>query len=163
MAIKKLVFSPNEILNQEADNVTHFDKKLKKLLEDLEETMLLHDGMGLAAPQIGISQKVAVVNLEQDGVLHLINPRVVWQSPTTNLDIEGCLSIPDTWGEVARPDSIKVECQDVKGRDIEFTTKDPLLARVILHEIDHLYGELFTNKVTKYFTTDEEMEAYYNE
>lgn len=163
MAVKNLVFIPNEILKQEANDVQQFDKKLKKLLDDLEETMLLHDGMGLAAPQIGISQKVAVVNLEQDGVLHLINPRVVWQSQETNLDIEGCLSIPDTWGEVERPDSIKVLCQDVKGRDIEFTTKDPLLARVILHEIDHLYGHLFTDKVTKYFETDEEMEAYYNE
>ena len=158
MAILPIVMHPNPILEKECEKVTEFDKKLKKLLANMYDTMLEADGVGLAAPQVGVDLQVAVVDIGDDsGTIELINPEIV-EADGSQTDLEGCLSFPGLYGEVTRPYSIKVQTQDRKGRTIQFQAQD-FLARAIQHEIDHLHGILFTTKVEKYIT-EEELEGY---
>ncbi|MCA1059218.1 peptide deformylase [Rossellomorea aquimaris] len=158
MAILPIVMHPNPILEKECEKVTDFDKKLKKLLANMYDTMIEADGVGLAAPQVGIDLQVAVVDIGDDsGTIELINPEIV-EAKGSQTDLEGCLSFPGLYGEVTRPYSIKVRTQDRKGRMVEFQAED-FMARAIQHEIDHLHGILFTSKVEKYIT-EEELEGY---
>lgn len=158
MAILPIVMHPDPILEKECEKVTAFDKKLKKLLENMYDTMLEADGVGLAAPQVGVDLQVAVVDIGDDtGTIELINPEII-KADGSQTDLEGCLSFPGLYGEVTRPYSIKVRTFDRKGRMIEFQAQD-FLARAIQHEIDHLQGVLFTTKVEKY-VTEEELEGY---
>lgn len=161
MAILTIVKHPADILEKECKPVTQFDKQLKVLLNDMYETMLSADGVGLAAPQIGIDQQVAVVDIGDDtGRLNLINPIIVEKSGEQT-DVEGCLSFPGLYGTVSRPFYVKVKAQDVKGRTFYIEAED-YLARAIQHEIDHLHGVLFTTKVLKYID-EEELEGYEEE
>ncbi|QQZ11534.1 peptide deformylase [Heyndrickxia vini] len=156
-----IVKHPADILEKECKPVTQFDKQLKVLLNDMYETMLSADGVGLAAPQIGIDQQVAVVDIGDDtGRLNLINPIIVEKSGEQT-DVEGCLSFPGLYGTVSRPFYVKVKAQDVKGRTFYIEAED-YLARAIQHEIDHLHGVLFTTKVLKYID-EEELEGYEEE
>jgi peptide deformylase len=158
MAILPIVMHPDPILEKECEKVTDFDKKLKKLLANMYDTMLEADGVGLAAPQVGIDLQVAVVDIgDESGTIELINPEII-DADGTQTDLEGCLSFPGLYGEVTRPYVIKVRTQDRKGRMIEFQAEG-FLARAIQHEIDHLHGILFTSKVEK-FITEEELEGY---
>ncbi|WP_226674277.1 peptide deformylase [Rossellomorea aquimaris] len=158
MAILPIVMHPNAILEKECERVTDFDKKLKKLLANMYDTMLEADGVGLAAPQVGIDLQVAVVDIGDDsGTIELINPEII-EAGGSQTDLEGCLSFPGLYGEVTRPYFIKVRTQDRKGRTVEFQAED-FMARAIQHEIDHLHGILFTSKVEKYIT-EEELEGY---
>ncbi|UXH45464.1 peptide deformylase [Rossellomorea vietnamensis] len=158
MAILPIVMHPDAILEKECEKVTDFDKKLKKLLVNMYDTMIEADGVGLAAPQVGIDLQVAVVDIgDESGTIELINPEII-ESEGSQTDIEGCLSFPGLYGEVTRPYSIRVRTQDRKGRTVEFQAQD-FLARAIQHEIDHLHGILFTTKVEKYIT-EEELEGY---
>ncbi|MEK5522600.1 peptide deformylase [Heyndrickxia sporothermodurans] len=161
MAILTIVKHPADILEKECEPVTQFDKKLKVLLNDMYETMLSADGVGLAAPQIGIDQQIAVVDIGDDtGRLNLINPVIIEKSGEQT-DVEGCLSFPGLYGTVSRPFYVKVQAQDVKGRTFYIEAED-YLARAIQHEIDHLHGVLFTTKVLKYID-EEELEGYEEE
>ncbi|KYD08198.1 peptide deformylase [Heyndrickxia sporothermodurans] len=161
MAILTIVKHPADILEKECELVTQFDKKLKVLLNDMYETMLSADGVGLAAPQIGIDQQIAVVDIGDDtGRLNLINPVIIEKSGEQT-DVEGCLSFPGLYGTVSRPFYVKVQAQDVKGRTFYIEAED-YLARAIQHEIDHLHGVLFTTKVLKYID-EEELEGYEEE
>lgn len=162
MAVKPLVTVPNPILNKEVKDVTQFDASLKNLILDLEDTMFENDGVGIAAPQIGVDLKVAIVDMEQDGILQLINPKVVSSSEKVETDIEGCLSVPGVFGEVERSVMIVVQGNDLEGNDIELTAYDDV-ARIILHEIDHLYGEIFTDKMVREVTEEELEEMYKDE
>ncbi|MBL5766629.1 peptide deformylase [Heyndrickxia sporothermodurans] len=156
-----IVKHPADILEKECELVTQFDKKLKVLLNDMYETMLSADGVGLAAPQIGIDQQIAVVDIGDDtGRLNLINPVIIEKSGEQT-DVEGCLSFPGLYGTVSRPFYVKVQAQDVKGRTFYIEAED-YLARAIQHEIDHLHGVLFTTKVLKYID-EEELEGYEEE
>ncbi len=158
MAILPIVMHPSPILEKECEKVSDFDKKLKKILTNMYDTMIEADGVGLAAPQVGIDLQVAVVDIGDDsGTLELINPEII-ESEGSQTDLEGCLSFPGLYGEVTRPYSIKVRTLDRKGRMVEFQAQD-FLARAIQHEIDHLHGILFTSKVEKYIT-EEELEGY---
>ncbi|OXS63307.1 peptide deformylase [Bacillus sp. V-88] len=158
MAILPIVMHPDAILEKECEKVTDFDKKLKKLLVNMYDTMIEADGVGLAAPQVGIDLQVAIVDIGDDsGTIELINPEII-ESEGSQTDLEGCLSFPGLYGEVTRPYSIRVRTQDRKGRMVEFQAQD-FLARAIQHEIDHLHGILFTTKVEKYIT-EEELEGY---
>ncbi|PFG06767.1 peptide deformylase [Bacillus sp. es.034] len=158
MAILPIVMHPDAILEKECEKVTDFDKKLKKLLVNMYDTMIEADGVGLAAPQVGIDLQVAIVDIgDESGTIELINPEII-ESEGTQTDLEGCLSFPGLYGEVTRPYSIRVRTQDRKGRTVEFQAQD-FLARAIQHEIDHLHGILFTTKVEKYIT-EEELEGY---
>lgn len=154
MAVRKIVMHPADILEQECKPVDVFDKKLAKLLDDMYDTMIEFDGVGLAAPQINIDKQIAIVDVDdQNGTIELINPEII-ESSGTQSGPEGCLSFPGLFGEVTRPYKVKVRAQDRKGRTYELEAED-FLARAIQHEIDHLHGILFTSKVSRYLDENE--------
>ena len=157
MSVRKIVNYPAEILEQHCEPVTVFDKKLAKLLSDMYDTMIEFDGVGLAAPQIGIKKRVAIVSIDDDmETIELINP-VVIKTSGEQTGAEGCLSFPRIYGEVTRPNYVKVKAQNRKGREFIIEAEE-FLARAVLHEIDHLNGILFTSKVTRYLE-EAEMEG----
>jgi len=154
VAVKQIVMFPNEVLETPCETVTVFDKKLAKLLNDMYDTMIEFDGVGLAAPQIGLSKRIAVVDIDDEsGTIELINPKLL-EVNGSQVGPEGCLSFPGLYGEVERPYSIKVEAQNRKGKKYIIEAED-FLARAILHEMDHLDGVLFTSKVTRYLKEEE--------
>ncbi|MDQ0217130.1 peptide deformylase [Peribacillus cavernae] len=158
MAILPIVLFPDKILKQKCAKVTSFDKNLAKLLNNMHETMLEADGVGLAAPQIGVKKQIAVVDIgEDENIIEMINPEIL-ESSGEQTDVEGCLSFPGVYGEVTRPYKVRIRAQDRKGGTFELESED-FLARAIQHEIDHLNGVLFTSKVSKYLT-EEEVEGY---
>lgn len=157
MAVKRIVTYPAEILDQPTKEVTKFDRKLIKLLNDMYDTMIEFDGVGLAAPQIGVDRQIAVVDIDDGyGRIEMINPRVL-ETSGEQTGPEGCLSFPGVYGEVTRPNYAKIEAQDRKGRKYTLEAEG-FLARALLHEIDHLHGKLFTSLVKRYLT-DEELEG----
>ncbi|WP_042356295.1 peptide deformylase [Bacillus rubiinfantis] len=154
MAIRKIVNHPAEILEQTCKEVVKFDKKLGKVLDDMYDTMIEFDGVGLAAPQIGLDARIAIVDIDDDsGTIEMVNPRILKQEGEQT-GPEGCLSFPGLYGEVTRPYYVKIEAFDRKGRKYTLEAED-FLARAIQHEIDHLDGILFTTKVTRYLDEDE--------
>lgn len=131
-----------------------FDKKLGKLLNDMYDTMIEFDGVGLAAPQIGLSRQIAIVDIDDEfGTIEIINPEIL-ETNGEQTGPEGCLSFPGLYGEVTRPEYVKIKAQDRKGKYFTLEAED-FLARAILHEIDHLHGVLFTSKVTRYLNEEE--------
>lgn len=160
MAILPIVKHPADILEKECKRVTQFDRKLKTLVKNMYETMLEADGVGLAAPQIGLDLQIAVVDVGDElGRIDLINP-VILETSGEQTDVEGCLSFPGLYGTVSRPYYVKVQAQDVKGRTFIIEAEE-FLARAIQHEMDHLHGILFTSKVINYISEEEleEMET----
>ncbi|MFS0778694.1 peptide deformylase [Neobacillus sp. 3P2-tot-E-2] len=154
MAIRKIVMYPAEVLEKKCRPVVKFDKKLAKLLDDMYDTMIEHDGVGLAAPQIGIDERIAIVDIDDEsGTIEMINPRII-NTSGEQTGPEGCLSFPDLFGEVTRPNYVKIEAFDRKGRKFTLEAEE-FLARAIQHEIDHLDGVLFTSKVSRYLEEDE--------
>lgn len=148
---------PADILETQCQLVRVFDKKLAKLLNDMYDTMIEFDGVGLAAPQIGLDQQIAIVDIgDEIGTIELINPEIL-EFSGEQTGPEGCLSFPNLYGEVTRPNWVKVRAQDRKGKFYTLEAEE-FLARAIVHEIDHLNGILFTTKVTRYLT-DEELEG----
>ncbi|MGO3050091.1 peptide deformylase [Staphylococcus casei] len=160
MTIKQLVASQHPILKKSIPEVTIFDKQLEQLLLDLEDTMYDVEASALCAPQIGIAQKVAIIDMEADGLLQLINPQLISESDEKVTDLEGSISIPDVFGEVTRSKMIVIKGNDKKGNEVEMTAYDDI-ARMILHMIDHFDGKLFTERVEK-FLNEAELEAYFN-
>jgi peptide deformylase len=154
LAIRKMVFHPAEILEQSCKAVVKFDKKLAKILDDMYDTMIEYDGVGLAAPQIGLDARIAVVDIDDEhGTIEMINP-VVLETSGEQTGPEGCLSFPGLFGEVSRPNYVKIEAFNRKGKKFTLEAED-FLARAIQHEIDHLDGILFTTKVIRYLEEDE--------
>ncbi|MCU9612159.1 peptide deformylase [Caldibacillus lycopersici] len=154
MAILPLVLHPDEILQQKCKKVTTFDLELATLLDNMYETMIKHDGVGLAAPQIGILEQIAVVDIgDESGRIELINPEIITKRGKQT-DIEGCLSIPKLYGDVTRAYYVKVKARNRQGKAFILEAED-YLARAIQHEIDHLHGILFTTKVEKIYTLEE--------
>ena len=160
MTIKQLVTSKHPILNKSIPDVTKFDENLEQLLLDLEDTMYDVEASAICAPQIGVAQKVAMIDIEMDGLLQLINPQIISESDTKVTDLEGSISIPNVYGEVERSKMIVVKSNDKKGNEVEMTAYDDI-ARMILHMIDHFEGRLFTERVEK-FLSESEMEAYFD-
>jgi len=157
LAIKEIVKHPAPILLEKCKEVVKFDKELATLLDDMYETMVAADGVGLAAPQIGVGLQVAVVEVDQDlDIIELINP-VVTAIGGAEIEIEGCLSFPGLYGEVERPFYVKVEAQERDGSLYEIEAEG-YEARAILHEIDHLNGVLFDSKIIRVVDL-EELEA----
>ncbi|MFC3882627.1 peptide deformylase [Bacillus songklensis] len=149
-----LVYYPDPILEQECERVTEFDNKLAKLLNGMYDLMIEADGVGLAAPQVGVTQQVAVVDVgDRHGKIELINP-VILEQRGEQTGPEGCLSFPDLFGEVERAQYVKVKAQNRRGKVYVVEAKG-FLARAIQHEIDHLHGVLFTSKVTRYYEEGE--------
>ena len=154
MPILKVVNYPAEILEQICKPVIKFDRKLAKVLDNMYDTMIEYDGVGLAAPQIGLDARVAIVDIDDEsGTIEMINP-VILETSGEQTGPEGCLSFPGLFGEVSRPNFVKIEAFDRKGRKYNLEAEG-FLARAIQHEIDHLDGILFTTKVTRYLEEDE--------
>lgn len=157
MAIKEVVKAPAKVLSSKTQEVEVIDEKIIELLDDLYDTMVEHDGVGIAAPQIGVDLRVAIVELGED-ILEMINP-IVLETRGEAEDVEGCLSFPDLFGMVKRPTYVKIEAADREGRIYELEAED-FEARCILHEIDHLDGVLFDSKITRVLTQEELDEMY---
>ncbi len=148
MTIRKIVKHPSEILTTPTKKVLKFDRKLATLLKDMHDTMLDSDGIGIAAPQVGESIRVAIVDLgEGEDIIEMINPEVL-ETEGSVIDIEGCLSFPELYGEVERPFYVRIKAQERDGRWYELEAED-YEARAILHEIDHLDGILFDSKILR--------------
>ncbi|QIZ67279.1 peptide deformylase [Geobacillus subterraneus] len=154
MSVLPIVTYPAPVLEQPCAPVTAFDRQLGRLLDDMYETMLAADGVGLAAPQVGIAKQVAVVDVgDEHGRIELINPVIV-EARGEQVDVEGCLSFPGLFGEVPRAEYVKVRAQNRRGRLFTLSATG-FLARALQHEIDHLHGVLFTSKVIRYCDLEE--------
>lgn len=138
------------VLERPADPVTVFDDDLRKLVDDMFESMYAAHGVGLAAPQIGISRRVAVVDVtfkeDPDAKLVLINPEII-HTEGKQTQNEGCLSIPEFRESVTRPKKVTVRAQDLEGNVFEHTGQE-LLARALMHETDHLNGKLYIHRIS---------------
>jgi peptide deformylase len=152
MAIREIVLMGDPVLRARAQEVVKFDAALAALVRDMFDTMYHAEGIGLAAPQIGVSERVLVVDVRDrddraPGRIALINPIIVSASDETDRVAEGCLSIPGLEEIVERPWSVEVEGRDVQGGPVRVEADD-LLARALQHEIDHLDGILFPDRVS---------------
>ena len=151
MAIRDIVLMGDPVLRREAEEVTSFDDDLRTLVRDMFETMYHAEGIGLAAPQVGVSQRVLVVDLrreeEPEARVALVNPTVAWASDQTEKEPEGCLSIPGLEDVVVRPWAVRVEGVDPHGQPVSIEA-DELYARALQHEIDHLNGVLFLDHLS---------------
>lgn len=143
MALREIRLDGDPLLRKTSKEITEINYRIKTLLDDMVETMVNANGVGLAAPQVGILRRAIVVDIG-DGVLKVINPEII-SSEGELLDVEGCLSIPNYSGTVKRPEKVKIKFLDEGGvsQVIEATG---LLARIFCHEIDHLDGILYTDK-----------------
>ena len=176
MTVLDIVTLPDKILRERTLPVTRFDEELQQLIDDMIETMRDAPGVGLAAPQIGRSIKLTVIEtlaeLDEDGneiegsrdLYVIANPEIVWTSRNSVDGIEGCLSIPGYVGEVERFESIRVRAQDRHGKKIKLRLHD-WTARIFQHEIDHLNGVLYIDLLTEpeNLWTEEEFEAMQKE
>ena len=147
MAIREIREKGDEILYKKCKAVVKFDEKLHILLDDMYETMQSRDGVGLAAPQVGILKRAVVIDVG-DGKIELIKPEIVEESGEQT-GSEGCLSVPGVFGEVTRPNVVTVKAQDRDGKWFKITGKE-LLARAFCHEIEHLDGKLFLDRVIRF-------------
>ncbi|MBD8025825.1 peptide deformylase [Ureibacillus sp. Re31] len=159
MAIKEVVKHPAKVLTEKCKEVTVINEEIITLLDDLYDTMVEYDGVGIAAPQINVPLRVAIVELgEERDILEMINPTIL-ETSGSEVDIEGCLSFPNLYGEVERPTYVKIEACDREGRVYELEAGG-FDARAILHEIDHLDGVLFDSKLIRVVTEEELAEMY---
>lgn len=152
MAIRNIVVLGDDILRKKSKTVTEFNEKLFELLDDMKETLAHADGVGLAAPQVGVLKRIVVIS--DDGkLIELINPVVV-KAGGTQENVEGCLSIPGKYGITKRPHKVTVKALDRYGNEFKITGTD-LLARCLCHEIDHLNGILFIDNVVRMLDPEE--------
>lgn len=157
MALRKIVLQGDECLTKVCRPVTDFNSRLHTLLDDMTETLLDSGGVGLAASQVGILRRVCVVQNEDDEVIELINPEIIY-TEGEQTGLEGCLSVPGKYGIVTRPEVVRVRAQDRNGDFFEVEDSD-LTARCFCHEIEHLDGHLFVEH-TDHLMTEEELEEF---
>ena len=164
MALRNILKQGDETLAKRCRPVTDFNARLHELLDDMAETMLSANGVGLAAPQVGVLRRAVVVletNVpegEPDRVIELVNPQII-DADGEQDGPEGCLSVPGSYGMVKRPSRVRVKAQDRNGSWFE-AEGTGLTARAFCHEIDHLDGHLFT-ELCDHILSDEELSAYY--
>ena len=154
MGIRKILTDKDPALNKVCKPVTTFDKKLHKLLDDMAETLEEANGVGLAAPQVGILRRVVIVDTG-DGILELVNPTII-ETSGEQVGAEGCLSVPGKYGLLKRPNVAKVRAQDRNGDWYEAEGEE-LIARCFCHELDHLDGVVYTQVMDR-FLSDEELD-----
>ena len=160
MAIRKIVLQGDEILTKVCKPVTKFDQKLGDLLDDMKDTLRQANGAGLAAPQVGILRRVVVVASDEDEILELVNPEIIYTAGEQT-GPEGCLSVPGKFGMVTRPNIVRVRAQDRFGEWFEAEGEE-LTARAFCHELEHLDGHLYVEHID-HFLSDEELKEYYKE
>ena len=152
MAIQPLIFLPDPILKKVSHPIETFDHSLKRLSNDMLDTMYNAPGIGLAAIQIGIEKRICVIDISKDDEKKtpfiFINPKLIETSDQHSTYEEGCLSIPDFFAEVERPACVKVEYQDIEGK-INTLQVDGMLATCLQHEMDHMDGILFIDHISK--------------
>ena len=152
MAVKKILSIPDPILREKSIPVKKVDKDIKNLMDDMIETMYNAPGIGLAAIQIGIPKRVIVMDISKDkdkkNPMFFINPKIIWKSKVLSTYEEGCLSIPNQFAEVQRPDKCHFKYLDYNGNEKEIKAEG-LLSTCIQHEIDHLDGILFIDYLSK--------------
>jgi len=156
MAIRMIVQHPDPVLRERAKEVTKFNANLHKLLDDLADTMYDAQGVGLAAPQIGILKRAFVVDADGSGLIELVNPEIVLKEGE-QFGPEGCLSIPGLQGDVRRAKRVVIRGQDRYGNPVEYEGVD-LLARAFQHELDHLNGVLFIDIAESVYERPQEPE-----
>jgi peptide deformylase len=155
-----IIIHPDDRLRRKPEPISVITDELVQLLEDMYETMVAHDGVGIAAPQIGKNLQVAIVEVDEEDRFELINPEII-ESSGESIDVEGCLSIPHTYGTVKRAEEITVRYFDREGEEMEVQAFG-YLARAIQHEIDHLNGILFIDKMIDKIP-ESELEQYMEE
>ena len=161
MGLRKILTADEPALHKVCRPVEKFDWRLHKLLDDMKETLADAEGVGLAAPQVGILRRLALVMVEDESFLEIINPEIIAREGEQD-GAEGCLSVPGKYGMVKRPMQVTVRYQD-RGGEWHERTAEGFTARAFCHEIDHLDGHLYTELVTEYldpddFTEDDEGE-----
>ena len=147
MALRNLRYEGDEILRKKSREITVVDDKIRTLLDDLVDTMYENDGVGLAAPQVGILKRAVVIDVEDGNVYKMVNPKIIKKSGE-QVGQEGCLSVPEKKGIVRRPMNVTVEYLDENGKQVTLEAEE-LLARAICHEVDHLDGILFVDRAKK--------------
>ena len=155
MGLRKILTDKEPALHKVCKPVTSFDWRLHKLLKDMEETLIDSNGVGLAAPQVGILRRVVLVDVGEE-IIELINPELI-ETDGEQVGPEGCLSVPGKYGLVKRPYYAKVRAQDRDGNWFEAEGEE-LIARCFCHELDHLDGIIYTQVMDR-FLTEEELEA----
>lgn len=154
MALRNVRIDGDEILRKKSREVEKIDERILTLLDDMVDTMYEKDGIGLAAPQIGILKRLVVIQVDDENLYKMINPKIT-KSSGEAIDAEGCLSVPDRRGEVLRPANVTVEYTDING-NLQTMDTEGLLARCVCHEIDHLDGVLYIDRMIREIGEDEE-------
>lgn len=157
MSLRKILVEGDATLNKLSRPVERFDGRLHDLIDDMKETLAQANGAGLAAPQVGILRRVVIVMDDDEQMLELVNP-VILHAEGETTEYEGCLSVPNLYGEVRRPEKVTIRAQDRNGNTFEMT-REGLVARCFCHETEHLDGHLFTEHVQGRLYTREELEA----
>ncbi len=152
MAIRTIRELGDDVLRKKCRVVEEIDDRILVLLDDMADTLYDSNGVGLAAPQVGVLKRIAVIDVG-DGLIELINPEIIAQSGVQD-GAEGCLSVPGKYGNVKRPKKVTVRATDRDGNEFEITGED-LLARAFCHELDHLDGIVFVDKVSKYVEVED--------
>ena len=146
MARRKIRTVPDPVLRMPAKKVPLIDSSVLRLIDDMIDTMRAANGVGLAAPQVGVSLRVAVIEVPGEDVITLINPEIIKKKGERIIE-EGCLSVPGYQGEVKRAVTVKVKARNRDGREVRITATDDVLAQALEHELDHLEGRLYTDLV----------------
>ncbi|MEF2641288.1 MAG: peptide deformylase [Clostridia bacterium] len=146
MAIRNIREDGDEILRKKSREVEVVDDKIREILEDMVETMHKYNGVGLAAPQIGLLKRLIVIDLYDDkGPIKLVNPEIIKEKGTQEVE-EGCLSFPNKFAKIIRPEEVTIKALNENGKTVKISAKG-LLAQALSHEIDHLNGILFVDKI----------------
>ena len=153
MALRNIVTVGDPVLTKKCRPVVKFDDRLAQLIDDMKETMRNANGVGLAAPQVGVLRRLVVVDAG-DEIVELVNPEIVSKSDELQTGVEGCLSLPGEYGIVTRPMYVTVRAQDRHGDWYEYDGEE-LVARCFCHELDHLDGHMYTEIAEKMLTPEE--------
>ena len=154
MAKLKVYEYPHPVLKQKAEKVAKVDDEIRNFLDDMLETMYDAAGVGLAAPQVGVSKRIVVIDVahpdegEKHNPIYLVNPEIIWHSDEESCQYEGCLSVPDQSAEVSRYKQVRVQYLDYNGKEAEIMAEG-LLAIALQHEIDHLDGILYIDRISR--------------
>jgi peptide deformylase len=143
--IRPILVVGNPVLRQRAKKVSQIDRPIQRLIDDMIETMKVAPGVGLAAPQVGVPLRLAVIDID-DKITVIVNPEIVKRSGEVELD-EGCLSVPGFWGRLNRAERVSVKALDRNGKELRIRHAEGLLAQALQHEIDHLDGHLYIDRM----------------